>query len=183
MMRLPCRHFKCECGFFLCPGERESVSVALHLPLQPCLCVYSMCEFCPFISILCQVLPPSPPPLWTSSSPLQLLSFSSQLAPFSLVTLRALNFHNCCLFLAHSSSPIPTCFTPSILLPYSLYSISCRSPPPSSLSSLLSVIHTPLSLIFFILMLFLSPLSFLSIFFLHSSLLCLPSSERCWRRA
>lgn len=138
MMRLPCRHFKCECGFFSLPW-RGRVCLWLHTCLYCHVCVCTVCvNSAPSSPSSVRCCPP--PPLWTSSSPLQLLSFSSQFAPFSLVTARALNFHDCCLFQAtlFFSSPFLTCFTPPILLPYSLYSISCHSPPPSSVSLLFS---------------------------------------------
>lgn len=108
MMRSLCRHFKWDVCFFFAL-ERESVSPALDLPA----CVYV--RFLPIHLHPMPVLYP-PPPLWTSFSPPQLPSFSSQLAPFSLVTARALNFHDCCLILARSSSlllPLPSSFLPS----------------------------------------------------------------------
>lgn len=136
MMRLPCRHFKCECGFFLCPGEGECVSGSTPASTAMSVCVQ-------YVWILPLHLQPlssvTPPPLWTSSSPLQLLSFSSQLAPFSLVTARALNFHDCCLFLAHSSS----------LLLSSHVSLLPSSFPTPCIPSLAALLLLPPSLLFF----------------------------------
>lgn len=159
------------CFFFAL--ERESVSPALDLPA----CVYE--RFLPIHLHPMPVLYP-PPPLWTSFSPPQLPSFSSQLAPFSLVTARALNFHDCCLFLARSSFlllPLPSSFLPSSFPIPSLVTW-CLSP-----SLLLSHFSSlPVSLISLHFHSRSSLPSFPS-FFLHPALLCLPSSECCWRRA
>lgn len=166
-MRLLCSHFKCVC-VFSCLREGECVSCSAHASASVCVRVISAP---PSLSSVRCCNPP--PPVWASYSPPQLPSFSSQLAPFSLVTASALNFHDCCLFLARSSSLLLHSLPPS-LFPHSF---SCHFSP-SSLSLLLSSSspkpHFP-SFSF-------SPspcfLPFLSCFFL-----CLPSSECCWRRA
>lgn len=95
MMRLPCRHFKCECvcvcvGFFFSLPRRWKESLTLHLPLHPCvLCVF----ICGYVNVM---------PLYLHLGPPQLSS--SWLVLFRSATARALNFHGCYLFLACSSS-------------------------------------------------------------------------------
>lgn len=113
-MRLPRRHFKWECVFFpLHPGEGECVSASAP-------CVYA---FYRTVSILCQVLHPSPPSTSPFGLPLHLFTSSASLVllPSSLslysVTARSLNFHDCCLFLARSPS-LPLSLTAS-LFPHS----------------------------------------------------------------
>lgn len=146
---------------FLFALEREALAPDLCVRPSVCVCMISAH---PYPSFACVVYPP--PPLWTSLFFLNLLCFSSQLAPFSLVTARALNFHGRCLFLARSSSP-PFLIL-SIILPYSL---SCHSAAfPSSTPSRFSPKPN------FPLLFFPPPPP------TATPLPCLPSSGCCWRR-
>lgn len=112
MMR--CVHFEFE-GFFSSLPRRGSVSPLLCNCLHNRVCVFLF--FCwPSIYIFC----PLEAPLRTSSSPqLPLLSF--QLAHFSSVTARPLNFYQGCLFLARSSFPLPLSFPSLFPILYFFY--------------------------------------------------------------